>query len=144
MQSLQPVHFVIAPLIMENNFSDEEIKTLCPDFTFSTQTLKERLKKINDLSIRYSLPEWIFRKLAETYDAKNIKLVLNNLNSPSYLDVRVNTIKEKSRDVIIKNIQDNLSINTKKVTAYIHSPIGIRLHRGSQTQNLTLITSQLR
>ena len=49
MQSLQPEHFVIAHLIIEKNFSDEEIKTLCPDFTFSTQTLKERLKKINGI-----------------------------------------------------------------------------------------------
>ncbi|MDA9913665.1 RsmB/NOP family class I SAM-dependent RNA methyltransferase [Methylophilaceae bacterium] len=142
-QSLQPEHFVIAHLIIEKNFSDEEIKTLCPDFTFSTQTLKERLKKISDLSIRYSLPEWIFRKLKETYDDKNIKLVLNKLNSPSYLDVRVNTIKEKSRDVIIKNFQDNLSINPKKVTASIHSPIGIRLPRGSQIQNLPIFKDGL-
>ena len=99
MQSSQAENLVVAHLIIEKSYSDEEVKVLSPDITISTQAIKDRLKKISDPWIRYSLPEWIFRKLTESYDEKKIKLVLNKLTSPSYLDVRVNTIKEKSRDI---------------------------------------------
>ncbi|EDZ64718.1 Fmu (Sun) domain protein [beta proteobacterium KB13] len=143
MQSSQPENLVVAHLVIEKSYSDEEIKVLSPDFTISIQAIKDRLKKISDLWIRYSLPEWIFRKLAESYDEKKIKLVLNKLTSPSYLDVRVNTIKEKSREVIIKNLQDNLSINPKKIAASNLSPIGVRLPRGSQIQNLPIFKDGL-
>ena len=115
MQSSQPEDLVIAHLIIEKSYSDEEIKVLFPDFTISTQALKDRLKKISDPWIRYSQPEWIFRKLVESYDEKKIKLVLNKLTSPSYLDVRVNTIKEKSREVIIKNLINKHMIEVEKL-----------------------------
>ena len=143
MQSSQPENLVVAHLVIEKNYSDEDIKTLLPDVNFLTKVIRESLKKIRDPWIRYSLPEWIFRKLVKSYDEKKIKLVLNKLTSPSYLDVRVNTIKEKSREVIIKNLQENLPINPKKITSSNFSPIGIRLPRGSQIQNLPIFKDGL-
>ena len=49
--------------------------------------------------------------------------VLTKLKKDSVLDVDFNKIKEKTREVIIKNLKDNLSINPKKITESNLSPI---------------------
>ena len=135
--------FILCDLSMSGEMTDDDIQKLNPDFSFTQEDLKQQKNKIKELWIKYSLPQWIFDELKKTYESSQLEKVLESLASPSYIDLRINLMKEKNRDVIMSNLKSNLNLNEKKIQSTPFSPIGIRLPRGTQIQDLKIFKDGL-
>ena len=135
--------FILCDLSMSGEMTDDDIQKLNPDFSLTQEALKQQKNKITELWIKYSLPQWIFDELKKTYEASQLEKVLESLASPSYIDLRINLMKEKNRDVIMDNLKNNLNLNEKKIQSTPFSPIGIRLPRGTQIQDLKIFKDGL-
>ena len=135
--------FILCDLSMSGEMTDDDIQKLNPDFSFTQEDLKQQKNKIKELWIKYSLPQWIFDELKKIYESSQLEKVLESLASPSYIDLRINLMKEKNRDVIMSNLKSNLNLNEKKIQSTPFSPIGIRLPRGTQIQDLKIFKDGL-
>jgi len=135
--------FILCDLSMSGEMTDDDIQKLNPDFALTQEDLKQQKNKIKELWIKYSLPQWIFDELKKTYESSQLEKVLESLASPSYIDLRINLMKEKNRDVIMSNLKSNLNLNEKKIQSTPFSPIGIRLPRGTQIQDLKIFKDGL-
>ena len=135
--------FILCDLLISGEMSNDDIQKLNPDFTSSQEDLKKEKNKITELWIKYSLPKWIYDELKKTYESSQLEKVLVSLASPSYIDLRINLIKEKNRDVIMNNLKSNLNLNEKKIQSTPYSQIGIRLPRGTKIQGLKIFKDGL-
>jgi len=83
---------------------------------------------------RHNLPQWLVEPLKEQL-ADDFWPLVNSLNAPAGLDMRVNTLKDKRADV-----QKELAKVALKTVATPYSPWGLRLADKSQLGKLDAFT----
>ena len=84
-----------------------------------------------DLSVKLSLPDWFWQKLSTQYNKKIALQIANSLLLPAQLCIRVNTLKGKTRQVIITELKESFPDIKDQISETIISPIGVILPRGS-------------
>lgn len=129
---------ILKYLFFENKLTIDLLKKLGSDFQYSEEDLNKSKNQIKNPLIKFSVPELIAEQLKYSYDSDKLKFIYERLAQPAYLDIRVNLNKEKSQDVVFKQIQEDLEINSNNIRKTKYSPIGIRLPRGTQIQNISL------
>lgn len=83
--------------------------------------------------LRANTPKWLFDKLVERYGAEQALAMMDALNQPAPLDLRVNTVKA-SREEVLSALQ--AAAIPAEPTPY--SPVGIRLAGKPALQKLPL------
>ena len=91
-----------------------------------------------DLSVKLSLPDWFWQKLATQYNEKVAIQIANSLLLPAQLCIRVNMLKGKSRQVIITELKESFPDVKDQILETKISPIGVTLPRGSFIQKHSL------
>jgi len=87
-----------------------------------------------DLSVKLSLPDWFWQKLSTQYNKKIALQIANSLLLPAELCIRVNTLKGKTRLVIITELKESFPDIKDQILETKISPIGVILPRGSFIQ----------
>lgn len=72
--------------------------------------------------LRANFPKWLFDKLVEKYGQDEALLLMDALNQPAALDLRVNTIKASREDVLAA-----LQAAQIQASPTPYSPLGVRL-----------------
>ena len=100
----------------------------------------EWLKRMKDIdrsllhkSLRTNMPKWLWEKLVEQYGEAEALQLADALNTPAPLDLRVNALKA-DRDKVIAQLAEA----PIKATATPFAPLGLRVLRKPQLQNLPL------
>jgi 16S rRNA (cytosine967-C5)-methyltransferase len=80
--------------------------------------------KLDELSpaVRLDLPDWLYERLAEQFEAAELEKLAVSLNQPAPLDLRVNPLKATRDDMLVRLNADGLA-----AAACPYSPLGIRL-----------------
>jgi 16S rRNA (cytosine967-C5)-methyltransferase len=93
-------------------------------------------RKLMHKSMRSNMPKWLFEKLVAQFGEEEALLLADALNNPAPLDLRVNTIKSGRDEVIAELAQAPIAADP---TPY--APLGLRVHKKPQLQNLPLFKS---
>jgi len=93
-------------------------------------------RKLMHKSMRSNMPKWLFEKLVAQFGEEEALLLADALNTPAPLDLRVNTMKSGRDEVIAELAQAPIAADP---TPY--APLGLRVHKKPQLQNLPLFKS---
>ncbi|KQV80150.1 SAM-dependent methyltransferase [Massilia sp. Root351] len=93
-------------------------------------------RKLMHKSMRSNMPKWLFEKLVAQFGEDEALLLADALNTPAPLDLRVNTMKSGRDEVIAELAQAPIAADP---TPY--APLGLRVHKKPQLQNLPLFKS---
>lgn len=80
--------------------------------------------RLDDLppAVRFDLPDWLYERLAQQFEAAELAQLVTALNQPAPLDLRVNGLKAEHAHVLSRLNADGLAAEACR-----YSPIGIRL-----------------
>ncbi len=98
------------------------------------QNKKSNKEEINSWAIKLSLPDWLWVKLNNQYSEEDAIKIAQSLLVPAQLNLRVNSLKELSRDDAIKALRDSFPVEAEQILPTQFSPIGITLPRGTAIQ----------
>ena len=87
-------------------------------------------------SMRSNMPKWLFEKLVAQFGEEDALQLADALNTPAPLDLRVNSMKTGRDEVIAELAQAPIAADP---TPY--APLGLRVHKKPQLQNLPLFKS---
>jgi 16S rRNA (cytosine967-C5)-methyltransferase len=93
-------------------------------------------RKLMHKSMRSNMPKWLFEKLVAQFGEAEALDLADALNVPAPLDLRVNTMKANREDVIAELAQAPIAAD-----ATPYAPLGLRVHKKPQLQNLPLFKS---
>jgi 16S rRNA (cytosine967-C5)-methyltransferase len=93
-------------------------------------------RKLMHKSMRSNMPKWLFEKLVAQFGEAEALELADALNVPAPLDLRVNTMKANREDVIAELAQAPIAAD-----ATPYAPLGLRVHKKPQLQNLPLFKS---
>ena len=81
---------------------------------------------VKALSIKFSTPEWLVDMLIKQQGLKKAKTVLETINQPSHISIRVNTNK-----ITPDELTDKLSEQGFEMKPSLISPVGLTCHSGN-------------
>ncbi|APX72586.1 16S rRNA (cytosine(967)-C(5))-methyltransferase RsmB [Companilactobacillus allii] len=81
---------------------------------------------VKSLSIKFSTPEWLVDLLIEQQGLKKTKTVLETINQPSHISIRVNTKKITPEELIEKLSDKGFEMKNSLI-----SPVGLTCHSGN-------------
>ena len=93
-------------------------------------------RKLMHKSMRSNMPKWLFEKLVAQFGEEDALQLADALNTPAPLDLRVNSMKTGRDEVIAELAQAPIAADP---TPY--APLGLRVHKKPQLQNLPLFKS---
>ena len=93
-------------------------------------------RKLMHKSMRSNMPKWLFEKLVAQFGEEDALQLADALNTPAPLDLRVNSMKSGRDEVIAELAQAPIAADP---TPY--APLGLRVHKKPQLQNLPLFKS---
>ena len=103
--------------------NDDEVEWL--------QNKKSNKQIIKSWPVKLSLPDWIWEKLIKQFSEKELIMLAQSLLVPAQLNLRVNTLKDKSRNEVINDLKESFPQHERLILPTIYSPIGISLPRGT-------------
>ena len=98
------------------------------------QDKKLNKQEVDSWAIKLSLPDWLWEKLIKQFPEKEAIELAQSLLLPAQLNLRVNTLKEKSRDEVINELRQTFVDAAEDILPTEHSGIGIALPRGTPIQ----------
>jgi 16S rRNA (cytosine967-C5)-methyltransferase len=93
-------------------------------------------RKLMHKSMRSNMPKWLFEKLVAQFGEEDALQLADALNTPAPLDLRVNTMKSSRDEVIAELAQAPIAADPTPF-----APLGLRVHKKPQLQNLPLFKS---
>ena len=99
---------------------------------------KSNKQKIDSWPVKLSLPDWLWDRFIKQYSEKELIELAQSLLVPAQLNLRVNTLKDKSRDEIINELRESFPEHESLILPTIHSPLGISLPRGTSINKHSL------
>ncbi len=81
---------------------------------------------IESMSIRYSTPEWLIELFIKQQGLNKTKEILDNINDPSHISIRVNTNKTTLKELASKLSEQGFEMKPSRV-----SPVGLICHSGN-------------
>lgn len=99
---------------------------------------KSQKKKCSNLPIKFSIPDWLWKKLSVNYDESFIINLTQSLLSPAELNIRVNKLKKITVEQVILNLKESFPEIKSQIIRTKFSDIGISLPRGTQINKHSL------
>lgn len=93
-------------------------------------------RKLMHKSMRSNMPKWLFEKLVAQFGEEEALQLADALNTPAPLDLRVNSMKTGRDEVIAELAQAPIAADPTPF-----APLGLRVHKKPQLQNLPLFKS---
>ena len=131
-QDENPKKMILAYLMVMLGKSVRELTPILNDHEVEwLQNKKSNKQKIDSWPIKLSLPDWLWEKFIKQYSEKELIKLAQSLLVPAQLNLRVNTLKDKSRDEIINELRESFPEHESLILPTMYSPIGISLPRGT-------------
>ncbi|WP_125590288.1 16S rRNA (cytosine(967)-C(5))-methyltransferase RsmB [Companilactobacillus jidongensis] len=81
---------------------------------------------VESMSIRYSTPEWLIELFIKQQGLKKTKEILDTINEPSHISIRVNTNKITPAELTAKLAEQDFEMKPSVI-----SPVGLICHSGN-------------
>ncbi|KRK79980.1 16S rRNA (cytosine(967)-C(5))-methyltransferase RsmB [Companilactobacillus nodensis] len=81
---------------------------------------------VESMSIRYSTPEWLVELFIKQQGLKKTKEMLDTINEPSHISIRVNTNKITPEELTAKLAEQDFEMKPSTI-----SPVGLTCHSGN-------------
>ena len=131
-QDENPKKMILAYLMVMLGKSVRELTPMLNDYEVEwLQNKKSNKQKIDSWPIKLSLPDWLWEKFIKQYSEKELIELAQSLLVPAQLNLRVNTLKDKSRDEMINELRESFPEQESLILPTMYSPIGISLPRGT-------------
>ncbi|MDG2252722.1 MAG: RsmB/NOP family class I SAM-dependent RNA methyltransferase [Methylophilaceae bacterium] len=138
-QDENPKKMILVYLMVMLGKSVRELTPILNDFEVEwLQNKKSNKQIIKSWPVKLSLPDWLWEKLIKQFPEKDLIMLAQSLLVPAQLNLRINTLKDKSRDEVINELRKSFPEHEKLILPTIYSPIGISLPRGTAINKHTL------